>query len=175
MTRDLAFIDTETTGLNPESHELLEVAAYVVGDRRFDTIHFSLEIDVDRADQRALEINGYHDRREELARIRMPDRWAASLLSEKLKDVTPVGNNVAFDLAFLSAFLSLEGHNPRPWNYAALDLKAFVAGRCGMTQPASTKLIAEVADVPLPEDAHTAIADAQWNYDVFKALTKAAI
>jgi hypothetical protein len=42
-----------------------------------------------------------------------------------------------------------------------------------MLKPASTKLIAEVAGIPLPKDAHTALADARWNAQVYDALQHA--
>lgn len=179
--RDLAFLDVETTGLDPQRHELLEVAAYIVGNprsaspRRFDVVHFSLGIDEARANPDALKINRYYQRYEDLRLSRMPRLSAAKHVAASLKGVTVVGNNVAFDLAFLSAFLGEHGHDPRPWHYSTLDLKAYVAGRAGMPYPASTATIAEVAGVPLPDDAHTALADAQWNYDVYKALTREAI
>lgn len=162
------FLDIETTGLDPLKHEILEVAAlidYDGDDKNSGIIHFSLPIDLAKADERAMEINGFIERRVALADIRIERGRAKSTLYNVLKGALVVGNNVQFDLRFIEQLLGMA-----PWYYSPLDLKAWVAGRCGMPKPASTKLIAEVAGVPLPSDAHTALADARWNKAVYGAL-----
>jgi DNA polymerase-3 subunit epsilon len=172
----LAFLDTETTGLDAEVHELLEVAVVLRPDspaKPETEIHFSLAIDPSRAEEKALEVNRFYERGEELAAIRRDDvEYAASDLAVALTGATVVGNNVGFDLRFLKAWLSACGVASEPWSYMPLDLKAWVAGRCGMGRPASTRLIAEVSGVPIPDDAHTALVDARWNRDVYNALTR---
>lgn len=163
------FLDIETTGLNPLKNEIMEVAAIVREDdpgKADREIHFSLPIVERLADAKALEINGYHDRRDELNAIQINRLEAAELLAP-LKGALVVGNNIQFDLRFIELLIS-----DAPWYYSPLDLKALVAGRCGMDKPASTKLIAEVAGVPLSKDAHTALVDARWNRDVYDAVTR---
>lgn len=176
MTRDITFLDVETTGLDSSFHELLEFAAI----RRYSdpsvaeqTWHFTLVVNEHKASSSAMQVNGYYDRQEELIQREVTPKHGATLAWEALNDATVVGNNVGFDLRFVKAFLrSVDGWGrDEPWYYSPLDLKAYVAGRCGMREAASTKLIAEVAGVPLPTDAHTALADARWNQRVYDSLT----
>lgn len=172
----LAFLDIETTGLDPYAHEVLEVAYVVRPDDPTlpeRTAHFSLSIDVSKASEDALRINRYYERMDDLFLISVTREDAAAKLLLDLTGALVVGNNVAFDLRFLEALLQRQGfagNDATPWHYAPLDLKSFVAGRCGMRKPANTKVVAEVSGVPLPQDAHTALADAQWNKRVYDAL-----
>lgn len=166
--RTIAFLDIETTGLDPLKHEIMEVG---IIRRSSDPkvsdwpIHFSLPINTAAADEKALDINGYFARRNELLEIEEAPGQAKALLYDVLKGALVVGNNVQFDLRFIEQFLG-----DTPWFYCLLDLKAFVAGRCGMREPAKTTTIADVAGVPLSKDSHTALVDARWNRDVYDAL-----
>lgn len=62
---DLVFVDVETTGLDPERHELLEVAAVRVHPHTLEPLdHASARVRPGRladANPRALEVNGYTD------------------------------------------------------------------------------------------------------------------
>lgn len=168
-----AYLDTETTGLDPIRHQLLEVAIIHAPDN--GVIHFSLPIDLTRADPKALEVNRYHARLPELRQIQvtMPD--ALQLLINGLQGRTVVGNNVQFDCRFIEAWLREYGPaevNPAPWRYHLVDLKALVAGRYRMgPAPWSTGAIAQRVGVPITEGAHSALVDAQWNKAVYEAVT----
>ncbi len=106
----LAFIDTETTGLDARKHEVIEIAMIIVENGR--TIHrFESKIKpvrIELADARALEINGY---------AKNPQAWD---LAPTLKELGPdlalmlegcvlVGHNVSFDEEFLKQNLIREG------------------------------------------------------------------
>ena len=98
------FLDTETTGLDPERHEVISIgcvetnqALEVVGKREL----LVQPIRIEDADPRALEINGYD-----------PARWGAhgtpkTLALAKvwylLHDCVIAGHNVEFDRRFLAA------------------------------------------------------------------------
>lgn len=183
MTDKTVFLDIETTGLDPRHDEILEVAMI----KRTDVapgadidLHFSLNINPDRANAKALEVNRYWERRDELGAMQISDGVAANLLWTTLRDAVVVGNNVQFDLRFIEQFLLVNsftptgiGHDfsPTPWNYHPVDLKALVAGKLGLGEPPwSTKQVARECGVPLPEDAHSAYADAAWNRDVYDSV-----
>lgn len=110
----LAFIDTETTGLDPEIAEVIEIAIIRV-EPGHQPKHFHSRIKPERiedAHPKALEINGY---------AADPHKWEhAPLMSEvgglilsTLKGCTLVGHNVAFDEAMINANLKRSGFNKR--------------------------------------------------------------
>ena len=110
----LAFIDTETTGLDPEIAEVIEVAIIRVEPGKIPE-YFETRIKPERiefAHPKALEVNGY---------AADPSRWDnAPLMSEfgelivnTLKGCTLVGHNVAFDEAMLNANLQRAGIHRR--------------------------------------------------------------
>lgn len=64
MTAKLAFIDTETTGLDPDRHEIWEVGLIVRHEDGTEEEHqWQLPVDLGKADSIALNIGGFHDRR----------------------------------------------------------------------------------------------------------------
>lgn len=183
MTDKIVFLDIETGGLNPRHDEIVEVAMIKRTDKAPGAdmeLQFSLNINPDRANPEALKINRYWQRRAELADMQVSDGLAAALLWAALRDAVVVGNNVQFDLRFIEQFLIVNSFqpsgigndfSPTPWSYHPVDIKALVAGRLGLGEPPwSTKRIARESGVPLPEDAHSAFADATWNRDVYDAM-----
>ena len=165
---NIAFLDIETTGLDPLKHEIMEVAVILRKDSPIEAeqyLHFSLPISEMRADPKALEINGYRERYSDLKAIERTRGKGRSVLYDMLKDALVVGNNVQFDLRFIEQLLGMS-----PWYYAPLDLKAYAAGMCGLARPASTAFLEELAGTKVGKDAHTALADAEWNVRVYDAL-----
>ena len=114
--RPTAWIDVETTGLDPRRHEIIDVA--VVFDRhqapgwldlveQDDYAYYTTLIRPERiedAEPKALEINGY---------AADPARWegaptfaeVAHTLGRMLMPVVCVGHNVAFDVDFIQTAL----------------------------------------------------------------------
>jgi DNA polymerase-3 subunit epsilon len=102
-SRDLVFIDTETTGLDPLKHELLELAAIrTTPDGREVTATYHALIRptrIETADTAALSVNGY-----------TPEKWSGAVdcetalgeLAKLVTDAVVVGHNVSFDLGFIN-------------------------------------------------------------------------
>lgn len=170
----IVFLDIETTGLDPQTHEILEVAMIVREDGHDKEVYFSQPISLASADPKALEVNRYSRRVPELVKAAIPRPRALALFEVYLRDAVVVGNNIQFDLRFIEEFIYNHGNSQdgtRPWHYHPIDLKALVAGRCGLGEPPwRTPDIAAAIGVPLPSDAHEAMADARWNRDVYDAL-----
>jgi DNA polymerase-3 subunit epsilon len=113
-TMVIAFIDTETTGLDPSRAEVIEFAAVKVSEDGTEEVFHTLVCPqrIDDADVRALEINGY---------ARHPERWdTAPTMAEVgpqilafLKGTVICGHNVAFDEAMLNANLAKAGAKGR--------------------------------------------------------------
>lgn len=103
-----AYVDVETTGLDPTCHEIIEFAALKDNGDRLTT-----KISPDRIDQaspQALKVNGY-----------TPQMWedAPSLeevapdISEFLTDCVIIGHNIRFDMAFIETSLRSIGIQER--------------------------------------------------------------
>ena len=101
--RHRAYIDCETTGLDPLTHEMLEVAILREHPTTNAVHGFRVQIrpeHLETADPKALEINGY-----------TPEKWKNALplaeaipyIEEQLKDCILIGHNIRFDLDFLKA------------------------------------------------------------------------
>lgn len=111
LERPLAFIDTETSGLNPILHEVLDVA---IIRQRPDGMFMDewsskvAPVNIAEAEEIALQVNGYKDH---------PERWAgaptfadvAHEVAARLDDCILVGHNVGFDLDFLQEALRRVG------------------------------------------------------------------
>lgn len=113
--KPLAYLDTETTGLDPLKHEILEIALLAPAH----TLPLSCDLVLpgwrlwvtkikplylDNAMQEAIDINGY-----------TPEAWkdaldpheVVSTLIGRVKNVTIAGHNVDFDCKFLQRFATL--------------------------------------------------------------------
>jgi DNA polymerase III epsilon subunit-like protein len=95
----LAFIDIETTGLNPGYHQIIEIAIITEIDGKTDVYCTKIKPnDIHRADKKALQINGYN----EIEWIDAPyDYEVVDEIAEKLNGCTLVGHNVQFDHEFI--------------------------------------------------------------------------
>lgn len=136
----LAFIDTETTGLDPEQHEIWEIGVIRRDPTGTDWEHHwqirqtELHL-VQSAEPKALEIGRYHDRM-----VVPNDGFYAQIdghgrpvlmgrqslvhdLTSLLKDAILIGSNPAFDAAFLRYFL-----DAAPWHYRTVDVATLAAG-----------------------------------------------
>lgn len=120
--KPLAFIDCETTGLDPQRHEIIEIGVLRVEP---STLAVMAEVDVrvvpmhlDRADPESLRINGY-----------CAEGWAAAVyLGEAFDQIAPLldgavlaGHNVPFDKGFLNEGWKRLGRVHPKVDYHTLD------------------------------------------------------
>lgn len=162
-----AFLDIETSGLNPVLHEPIEVAYILEPDEV--TVGVSLPFHEDTADPMALEVNGYGKR----PFLPMMDSFTfAKKLHGDLRDRIIVGNNVQFDMNFLREFLSRVSPLLLPtWQHHVVDLKAIAGGALGLEPPWKTNELCELLSVDPPgKEAHTALGDARWNLMFYKGI-----
>lgn len=184
MTR-LAFVDCETTGLDPDRNEVWEVALILRdGHPSHDTEHvWQLPVDLARADSAALTIGGYYERAMAFAvgAEEGPTREFADSIARLTHGAHFVGAVPSFDDAFLKRLLRSKGACPG-WHYHLIDVEAlaagYIAGRGSMSKPTefnpcppwnSNDLSRAVGVNPDDFDRHTAMGDACWVRAIYNA------
>ena len=190
----MAVIDTETTGLNPFYHEMIQLAILPLDSNlnpRKDVSPFYLELQIEhpeRIDPAAMTVN-----RQELAKIgqRGFDRLAAQGMLEhwidtlglpytgggSRKRIIPIGHNYSFDEAFMKAWLGndfysefFDGRFRDTMTIAAFhnDKDAFHAQKIRFNK-LKLSWIANQFNIPY-KDAHDALADCSITAQVYKAF-----
>lgn len=170
--RPLAFVDCETTGLDPVRHELIEVAAIRVHPQTL-VVESEVAIKVrperiEDADPEALRINGYSE-----------EAWADAVsLDEAMAQLAPVlggamlaGHNVAFDRGFLDAAWKRVGHRPENLDHHLLDTAtlAWPLLSSGMLDSVSLTPVCKHLGIERGEE-HWALDDARASLEVARRL-----
>lgn len=158
---NLIFLDTETTGLEPEKHDVWEIA-WAVNDGEIESaiVPHSLV----KADPKALSMNGYYKR------IHYVDQGinVDVLIREMLDGGTIVCANPTFDRMFLRARWGME-----PWHYRSIDVESMALVVFDWERPRGLKDVAEELrnrnhDIPQPD--HSAAKDVEVLRECYHAL-----
>ncbi len=176
----LAFVDTETTGLDPFLHEAWEIAV-IFREGDLDTEHvFRIEPDLTNADPKALEINRYHERTSD-PKWQWQDRQnTTQRLYGLLNGVILIGSNPAFDAEMLAHLFGRYYSDVKPWHYRTIDIATLAAGYMWAHDPelmskdlgpiSSRWLSRQVGVEPPGADGHQALVDARWAKNVYDAI-----
>lgn len=191
MNHPVLFVDTETLGLDPQTHPIWEVACITAdGTEHLWHVKWSRAV-LDNADPIALEINGFADRYETVETIsphESAERFAALAQGLHL-----VGAVVSFDEERLRHMHNIMLGRPDgkyPWHYHVLDVEAlvigFLAGREAqytaysgppstskmVTPPWKSDELTAALGLELIDDdqRHTALGDARWARDIYEAV-----
>lgn len=166
--RPLVWIDTETTGLDPQNNDIIEFAGLRETDGK--TLQFKVFPErPENAHPRALEVNGYtREAWEEAGAIEMTE--AIGQIVEFLKNAVLCGQNVSFDENFIKATMKRHGVDERI-GYHKLDTAtlALVHLRPLGAWSVSLGYICDVLGIS-NEGAHTAMADVKRARAVYRAL-----
>jgi oligoribonuclease (3'-5' exoribonuclease) len=159
--RDLIFLDTETTGLDPAIHEVWEIA-FAIKDH--GVLSGFVPHSLATADPVALAVNNYWNRN--IERVVNPRFEFA--LRRYVADATIVGANPAFDAAFLRARWGVA-----PWHHRLIDVESMALTVLGYERPKglfdlAVDLRGRGYDIPAPN--HTAIGDVLTTRAVYHAL-----
>lgn len=141
MSTPLVFLDTETTGLDPRTHEIWEIGAIVREDGAMDyEYHWQIRPRIDDADPKALEIGRFHQRFAvpefaAAARLGAAGPWyfyksiyeVFSEIAGVLQGAHLVGAVPSFDDAFLKEAFRIHGLDVG-WHYHLIDVEALAIG-----------------------------------------------
>ncbi len=109
MAKNIVFVDTETTGLRPDYHEVIEI--YIIKEdaqgNPLGEFHYKTQPEfIERASNAALNINGYTAKKWKEAK-------AFTTIAEEIKDILNgclwIGHNPKFDYEFLQEALFRAG------------------------------------------------------------------
>ncbi len=174
LNQALAFIDIETTGLDRDNHEIIELGAIIarMKDGEFIVIdELNLKIqpkNIDKAEPQALRINGYNEA-DWLFAVSLED--AMKELAKKTDGAIFVAHNVTFDYGFIeSAFKKTNTENKM--HYHRLDTISLAFGILHSNDDISKLSLRALCEKYGIENkrAHSAFADAYATYEVFKKL-----
>ncbi len=161
-------VDIETSGLDPAVHEVIEVGGV---DNTGWEFEFSLPFDQSKAEEKALEVNGWGKRpfAPEISHAN-----AVATLSGIFSHPNPliVASPAHFDVGFLEALFRSQGSRP-PWSHrSVIDLKSYACARLGVLTDFKNSEIARLFDIERDEDEdeHTALGDARWTARIWHAL-----
>jgi len=189
----LVFVDLESTGLDPDRHEIYEIGLI---DGNGAELHLWIsDAPLQTADSTALRIGRYYERwpeRRQLEQFTRPspviaDRFnpwlvefpspsvidgktAAWIVAAATAGAHLIGAVPSFDAAFLDRLL--RRHNLVPaWHYHLVCVEALAAGKLGIPPPwNSGELSRKVGVEPKDFDRHTALGDARWARAIYDAV-----
>lgn len=181
-THNLAFIDTETTGTDPELHEIIELAVIIVKqtprEGRGPKIEVIEECEwkikmqrPEKAEEQALRVNGYNEVDWMFALDR---KKAMEEFAKKTQSCSFVSHNLVFDYAFIQkAFEETQVENRM--HYAKLDTISMAFARLYDAPQAdkfSLRALCELLKVENSK-AHTALADTRALVEVYRKMMNA--
>jgi DNA polymerase III epsilon subunit-like protein len=178
----LALIDVETTGLDADVHEMIDIGAVYVDVEGQELGRFFIRINPahpERAQAGAQAVNGYSEERwrslgavSSSEALRAFEEFHARTAADRTMIFTAF--NVGFDQAFVSRWLCREGRSFRDWYfYQVLDLPS-MAWAQGVRELSGSK-IAEA--LGLPDETrdplkHTGETGADFNLAIYRELLR---
>lgn len=176
MRRNYAFLDTETSGLDPDRHGVLEVGVYVVTPEFQFVRQYEALINPDSyshcdIDPEAMAVNGLS-----LARLRGEGRSARAValeLGEILSETAVCGHSVTFDWEMLRGMFR-RAQAPVPVvDYQKLDTKSLMWPLKEQGLVKSLKLSDAAAALGLDRTVeHRALADAKRSCQLAQVLLR---
>jgi len=166
---NLSFIDLETTGLNRQKHEILELAIIRVRQPMLKIIdEWEAKIQpqkINTADPQALKINNYNEKDWEKA---LSPKLVFEKFSQKARDTMLVAHNINFDVAFLEDNFR-NWKVPISWDHHTLDTVSLAYFKLGPNTKLKLSELALKLNIK-QEKAHSALSDARTCFEVFKRL-----
>ena len=176
----LTVIDTETTGLSKEVHEIIDIAliSYVIAESgdRFVVKKYNSKIKpahIETASPVALQINHYKE--EEY--VDAPDHVDVLPIVRKMIENSDllIGQNLIFDLGFINqACEKIYGEEDKVHFPPYIDTKAMadVLRKNNIIEKSGMDYLCEFYGIVYEGKAHTALTDCERTMSVFDILSK---
>ena len=174
----LTVLDTETTGLDPDIHEIIQIAAitYVIdkSGERYVMKKYEKKIDpkqLHTASEKALEVNGFSI--EEWSGASEPCDVLMDIKDIISKTDVMLGQNLIFDLRFINEMCHRNNIDP-PEYPPYIDTKSIADRlvRAQWLQRSGMDYLVEHYKVKVEGRAHTALVDCERTMLVFDELLK---
>lgn len=170
----LAIIDLETTGLDPQHNEIIEIGLVLCDSDDF-TIYDQFDIKVlperpEDGHPKAYEVNGYN---EEEWKDAVSLHTALLALAERVQTATLMSYNVSFDYGFLQAAFKKTGIID-PMYHARLDLLTLAWSKIPhhKMQSWALKTVCAYLRIPPEPKIHRGANGAFKAYEVYRKLTE---
>lgn len=176
--QNLAFVDIETTGLDPDTHEIISIGVVLVfqdwsGTKPvFETIEeFELKVkpeSIENAEPVALRVNGYNEA-DWIFAYKLPE--AMKIFSEKTSDAIMVAHNISFDYIFIDKAFRTTGV-PNKLHYHKLDTISIAFAKLHGDKDIdrfSLRNLGEHFGIE-NKNAHSALPDARATFELYKKL-----
>lgn len=178
-THNLAFIDTETTGTDPNKHEIIELAVIIARQVPREGKGPKLEIieecewkikpmHLETAEEQALRVNGYNEVDWMFASELKP---VMEQFAKKTQSCSFVSHNLVFDYAFVQKAFEETGVESL-MHYAKMDTISMAFARLYDAPQAdkfSLRALCELLKVDNTK-AHTALADTRALVDCYRKM-----
>lgn len=172
----IAWVDTETTGLDPDLHEIWEVALglWHPGNQSWRLWTWQLPVDIKAADDYALTVGQFKERFDINALT--PIAEFADTFAALTNGLHLAGNVVSFDEERLRKLLR-SVNVEHQWHYHMIDIEAMIVahlearGEPGFKLPWSSNELSKAIGVD-PDDfpRHTAAGDVEWAVTQFHEI-----
>ncbi len=174
LDQRIAFVDIETTGLDRDEHEIIELAVVVaeMKDGKFVVVdQLDLKVqpkNIEKAEPQALRINGYNEA-DWLFAISLED--AMREFAKKTDGAIFSAHNITFDYGFIERAFKTSGAENK-MHFHKLDTISLAFGILHTNDDIgklSLRALCEKYGIE-NKKAHSAFADAYALYEVFKSL-----
>lgn len=167
----IAFVDIETTGLDPDTHEIIDIGAVIYDNETAVVEEFSVKVrphNLKHADPEALALNGYSDVEwKEAVELDVALRNLASLC----QGAYFLAYNATFDWAFLhSAFKRRRIEVPFHHHRLCVMSMAWYKIPRGKVKSYSLKTVCVYLGIAPEPKIHRALAGAQKAFEVYIKL-----